>query len=78
MFKHNLSDDLRKGKGLQDTTFHDVTLKAVICFVSHGELAIFIKKLDSSIMATLRENPAKAVKLLVGPTYKIPRSTQRS
>ena len=23
-------------------------------------------------MATLRENPAKAVKLLVGPTYKIP------
>ena len=29
-------------------------------------------------MATLRENHAKLVKLLVGPTCKIPRSTQRS
>ena len=30
------------------------------------------------IMATIRENPGLKVKLIVGPTCKIPRSTQRS
>ena len=33
--------------------------------------------LEKHNMATLRENPGLKVKFLVGPTCKIPRSTQR-
>ena len=51
--------------------------------ISCGQNLAGAKKLDifdiqeTLLLATLRENPAKCVKLLLGPTGKIPRSTLR-